>query len=58
VYPLIAASYETYTIQENDLLWSIAQKKLGSGARYVEIKALNKLDSDTIHAGQVLKMPN
>jgi LysM repeat protein len=48
---------ETYTVQHDDTLWGIAQAKLGSGVRYVEIKALNNLATDTIHAGQVLKLP-
>lgn len=48
----------TYTVQSGDSLWSIAQKKLGSGKRYPEIKELNGLTSDTIHAGMVLKLPS
>lgn len=52
-----AASYETYTVSRGDTLWGIAQKKLGSGPRYTEIKALNGLSSDTIYAGQKLKIP-
>lgn len=49
--------YFNYTIKKGDTLWSLAQKYLGSGARYKEIKALNNLTSDTIYAGQVLKIP-
>lgn len=52
-----AASYETYTVAKNDTLWGIAKKELGNGARYTEIKALNGLTSDTIYAGQKLKIP-
>lgn len=51
------ASYETYTVLKGDTLWGIAAKKLGSGARYKEIKTLNRLSSDTIYAGQKLKIP-
>lgn len=51
------AAYETYTVIKGDTLWGIAAKKLGSGTRYKEIKALNGLSSDTIYAGQKLKMP-
>lgn len=29
-----------------------------NGARYKEIKTLNGLKNNTIHAGQVLKLPN
>jgi LysM repeat protein len=50
-------AYETYTVANGDTLWSIAKKKLGSGPRYKEIKALNGLSSDTIYAGQKLKLP-
>ncbi|TGA44218.1 LysM peptidoglycan-binding domain-containing protein [Clostridioides difficile] len=51
------ATYETYTVLKGDTLWGIASKKLGSGARYKEIKTLNGLSSDTIYSGQKLKMP-
>jgi LysM repeat protein len=53
-----SAGYTTYTVAKGDTLWGIAQKRLGSGTRYTEIKALNGLTSDTIYAGQVLKIPN
>lgn len=47
----------TYTVKSGDSLWEIAKKKLGDGARYNEIKSLNGLTSNTIHAGQTLKLP-
>lgn len=50
-------SFETYTVKKGDTLWGIATAKLGSGARYPEIKALNGLTSDTITTGQKLKIP-
>lgn len=50
-------TYETYTVVKGDTLWGIAAKKLGSGTRYKEIKTLNRLNSDTIYAGQKLKIP-
>lgn len=50
-------TYETYTVIKGDTLWGIAAKKLGSGTRYKEIKTLNGLSSDTIYAGQKLKIP-
>jgi len=48
----------TYTVKRGDSLWGIAQKQLGNGSRYTEIKTLNGLKSNTITAGQVLKLPN
>lgn len=53
-----AAASRTYTVKSGDCLWAIAQKQLGNGNRYPEIKSLNNLSSDTIHPGQVLKLPN
>ena len=53
-----AADSRTYTVKGGDSLWAIAQKQLGNGNRYPEIKSLNNLSSDTIHPGQVLKLPN
>lgn len=47
-----------YTVKSGDSLWAIAAKQLGNGNRYKEIKSLNGLSSDTIYAGQVLKLPN
>jgi len=49
--------YEVYTVAKGDTLWRIAVNKLGSGSRYPEIKALNALPSDTIYAGQKLRIP-
>lgn len=53
-----AAANKTYTVKNGDSLWAIAAKQLGNGSRYKEIKSLNGLTSDTIHAGQVLKLPD
>lgn len=49
--------YTVYTVVEGDCLWDIAEKKLGNGSRYIEIKKLNGLKSDTIYAGNKLKIP-
>jgi LysM repeat protein len=51
------AAYDTYTVVKGDSLWLIAQKKLGNGSLWPEIKALNGLKSDLIHAGDILKIP-
>ena len=50
-------NYVTYTVVKNDNLWNIAQKFLKNGSRYTEIKRLNGLTSDVIHAGMTLKIP-
>ena len=47
----------TYTVKAGDSLWAIAAAQMGDGARYNEIKTLNGLNSNTIHAGQTLKLP-
>lgn len=47
----------SYTVKNGDSLWKIAKKQLGDGNRYKEIMTLNGLKSDTIHPGQVLKIP-
>ena len=53
-----AVTYRVHTVVKGDILWGIAEKYLGSGVRYKEIKALNGLDGDTIYSGQKLKIPN
>ena len=50
-------AYSSYTVKAGDSLWRIAQRLLGSGERYTEIKALNGLQSDMIYPAQVLKIP-
>ena len=46
-----------YTVVRGDTLWRIAANKLGKGARYTEIMALNGLTSDLIITGQRLRIP-
>ena len=47
----------TYTVRKGDTLWGIAEKMLGMGRRFTEIKDLNGLTTDIIHPGQILKLP-
>ena len=47
-----------YIVKRGDSLWSIAQKELGAGTRYPEIKALNNLKGDSLKVGQALKLPS
>lgn len=49
--------YFEYTVKKGETLWAIAQRYLGSGTKYKEIKSLNALSSDTIYPNQVLKIP-
>ena len=46
-----------YMVKKGDTLWAIAQRYLGSGTKYKEIKALNALNSDIIYPNQILKIP-
>lgn len=50
-------SFTTYTVKSGDTLWNIAQRFLGNGSKYPELKSLNRLTSDTIYPGQTLKVP-
>lgn len=54
----VVTTISTYTVKKGDTLWAIADKLLGVGSKYTEIKALNGLNGDTIYPGQVLKIPN
>ena len=61
IYPVEKPAEETYrvhTVVKGDTLWDIAQKYLGNGSRYPEIKTLNGLDSNVIYSGRKLKIPN
>lgn len=53
------AAVRTYTVVSGDTLSGIAQKELGSGARYQEIAAANGIKNpNLISPGQVLIIPN
>lgn len=47
-----------YTVQKGDTLWGIAEKTLGHGEWYFQIKQANNMTSDTIYPGQVLIIPH
>ena len=59
VAPAVTPDFDgtTYIVQPGDNLSTIAYKLLGSWLRYMDIKKLNGLLSDTIYPGQVLKIP-
>ncbi|HZW84070.1 MAG TPA: N-acetylmuramoyl-L-alanine amidase [Candidatus Deferrimicrobium sp.] len=46
-----------YTVVAGDSLWSIAAKLLGNGSRHPEITEMNKLTTNVLSAGQILKIP-
>ena len=46
-----------YRVLQGDCLFSIAQKLLGSGDRYPEIKALNGMATDILLPGQRIRIP-
>lgn len=46
-----------YTVAVRDNLWKIAEKKLGDGTRYTEIRQLNGLTCNIIRVGMPLILP-
>ena len=53
-----AATADTYTVQEGDVIWSIAEQVYGNGAEYQRILDANGLtESDYLQPGQVLTIP-
>ena len=58
--PAEPAEGTTYVVVAGDSLWKIAQKHLGSGARWGEIYAANRdvvSDPSLIYIGQILDIP-
>ena len=51
------ASASNYIVKHGDSLWGIAERELGNGFLYEEIRKLNNLGDYTIYPGQVLKLP-
>lgn len=55
-----SSASRTYTVQNGDSLWSIAQSQLGNGSRWQEIYNLNKdqiSNPNVISKGQKLRLP-
>lgn len=50
-------TYKTYTVQKGDTLWGIAQKEMGDGTKWEQIKNINNLNSTVIRPYQILKIP-
>ena len=46
-----------YEVAAGDNLWRIAERKLGSGTRYTDIRELNGLTSNAIRIGMKLLLP-
>ena len=46
-----------YRVLQGECLFSIAQKLLGCGDRYPEIKALNGMATDILLPGQRIRIP-
>jgi len=46
-----------YRVQPGDCLYAIAQKLLGSGDRYPEIKAFNGMTTNILLPGQRIRIP-
>lgn len=62
IYPTEASEsaeedYTVHTVVPGNTLWKIAEKYLGKGTRYPEIKELNGLSSNVIYRGMKLKIP-
>ena len=55
--PTKTTTQTTYIVKKGDSLWKISKEQLGDGSKYKEIMSLNNLETDTIYAGQVLKIP-
>lgn len=58
--PNTPAGFSVYTVQPNDSLWKIAERKLGDGARWTEIRDANRDvlgDREVVQVGMKLKIP-
>lgn len=53
----VEPAYIDYTVKKGDTLWDIAQKYLGSGAKYKQIMYASGITSERIYPKQKLKIP-
>ena len=51
------AAGRSCTVKPGDSLWAIAERELGNGYRFGEIRTLNGLEGYVIYPGQVLRLP-
>jgi hypothetical protein len=56
---LSATANGSYLVERGDNLWTLAERQLGSGARFTEIVRLNPgiTNPDLIYVGQTIRMP-
>lgn len=48
---------KTYTVSNNDTLWTICKRELGDGSKYKEVAKLNGIDNpNKITVGQVIRL--
>jgi LysM repeat protein len=52
-----ATESTTYTVKKGDTLWGVAEKQMGNGTLWEQIRNINALTSTVIYPGQVLKIP-
>jgi len=60
IAPKVSQAGRVYVVRENDSLWKIAERELGSGSRYVEIAKLNSdviTDENNLWPGVSLRLP-
>lgn len=47
---------KTYVAKAGDTLWSVAKQFLGDGGKYLDLMKINKLNSNVLERGQVIKV--
>jgi nucleoid-associated protein YgaU len=53
-----APAQQTYTVQDGDTLWAIAERYYGDGSQYMKIATANGIaNPDLINVGQQLVIP-